>query len=169
VDPPPPCRYWDQSKTREEIRNIQGDFELQNSELEQLPKDADGMDNVDLQIALLQEAMDEATHVLIQRLPGVPSKFTELKQSGPSPIREVFDFPLVENTPITPQFIFPRQQLQGLFALGRGLRHVVEGRNSEKHKAALESLESIGKIPIPLRPTQPPDETTPLASENLTR
>ena len=32
-------------------------------------------------------------------------------------------------------------KLQGLF---------IEGRNSEKHKETLESLESIGKIPIPL-------------------
>ena len=140
---------WDQSKSGEEIRNILGDFGSQISELERIRRDADGMDDVDWRISLLQDAMGEATHMLIQRLPGV--SFHELKQSGPIPIREAFDFPLIGNTPITPQFIFPGQQLQGLFALGRGLRHIVEGRNSENHKETLKSLESIGKIPIPLR------------------
>jgi len=47
--------------------------------------------------------------------------------------------------------MFPGQQLHGLFALGRGLRDIVEGRNSENHNETLESLESIGKIPLPLR------------------
>ena len=140
---------WDQSKTGEEIRNILGGFESQISELERIRTDADGMDDVDWRISLFQDAMDEATHRLIQLLPGV--SFQELKQSGPIPIREAFDFPVIGSTPITPQFVFPGQQLQGLFALGRGLRHIVEGRNFEKHKETLESLRSISKIPIPLR------------------
>jgi hypothetical protein len=90
-----------------------------------------------------------ATYKLTRRLPGV--SFNELKSSSPIPITEAFDFPIFGSTPITPQFIFPGQQLQPLFALGRGLRNIVEGRCSDKHKEVLEGLESIGKILIPLR------------------
>jgi hypothetical protein len=77
--------------------------------------------------------------------------FDELKPSRPIPITEAFDFPILGRTPITPQFILPGQQLQPLFALGRGLRNIVDGRNSEKSQEILESLESIYTIPIPLR------------------
>ena len=141
---------WDQKRTEEEIKAILCDCESQISGLEQVTNEANGINEVDWRISLLQYTMDEATHKLTRRLPGL--SFAELKTSGPTPIREAFDFPLVGNTHITPQVIFPGQQLQGLFALGRGLRHIVEGQSSEKQlKETIESLESIGKIPIPLR------------------
>jgi hypothetical protein len=139
---------WDQKKTEEEVRLILGGCESQISRLEHITNEANGINEVDWRISFLQDTMDEATHKLTRRLPGLA--FTELK-IGPIPIREAFDFPLIEDTPITPQFIFPGQLLHDLFALGRGLREIVEGRNSENHNATLESLESIGKIPIPQR------------------
>jgi hypothetical protein len=140
---------WDQTRTGEEIRNILEGCEFQISELERIGSEANGMDDVDWRISLLQDATDAATHKLMRRLPGV--SFSELKSSGPIPITEAFDFPIFGSTPITPQFMFPGQLLQPLFTLGRGLRDIVEARNSEKHREILESLESIGKTPIPLR------------------
>jgi hypothetical protein len=139
----------DLNRTREEIREILRDRELPISELERIESEADGMEDVDWRISLLQDAMDSATHELTRQLPGV--SFNELESSGPVLIRNVFDFPLLGGTPITPQFIFPGQQLQGLFTLGRGLHDIVEERNAEKHVETVESLASIDKIPVPLR------------------
>ena len=136
-------------KTEEEIKILLGHLELPISELERIEIEADGMEDVDWRISLLQDAMDEATHKLTRRLPGV--SFNELKQSGPIPVAEAFHFPLPGSTPITPQFIFPGQQLQGLFTLRRGLRDIVKDRNHEKHAETVESLKSIDDIPVPLR------------------
>ena len=140
---------WDQNRTGEEIRAILGDCESQISGLEHITNEAHGINEVDWRISLLQYTMDEATHKLTRRLPGL--SFTELKTSGPILISEAFNFPLFESTPIPPQFIFPGQQLEGLSALGRGLRDIIEDLNPEKHVATVESLESVNKIPIPLR------------------
>ena len=140
---------WDHNRTGEEVRNILGDCEDKISELERITNEANGLDDVDWRISLLQDAMYEATYKLTRQVPGV--SFNELKPSGPILITEAFDFPLSGSTPITPQFIFPGQQLQGLFALGRGLREIVEERNPERHPETVKSLESIGKIPVPLR------------------
>jgi len=140
---------WDQNRTGEEIGNILRGYEDQISELERIANEANGLEDVDWRISLLQDAMDEATHKLTRRVPGV--SFNELKPSGPIPIKDAFAFPLFGSTPITPQFIFPGQQLQGLFALGRGLRDIVEERNPDKHAETIESLKTIDKIPVPLR------------------
>jgi hypothetical protein len=141
---------WDLNRTEEEIRNILGGCKIQISKLERIENEAKGMD-VDWRISLLQDAMDEATHRLTRLLPGV--SYNELRPSGPGPIPigEAFDFPLFGNTPITPQFIFPGQQLQGFFSLGRGLRDIIENRNTETHMGTVESLKSIDKIPVPSR------------------
>ena len=141
---------WDVDRTEEEIRNILGGCKIQISELERIENEAKGMD-VDWRISLLQDAMDEDTHGLTRLLPGV--SYNELRPSGPGPIPigEAFDFPLFGNTPITPQFIFPGQQLQGFFSLGRGLRDIIENRNTETHMGTVESLKSIDKIPVPSR------------------
>jgi hypothetical protein len=76
---------------------------------------------------------------------------SELEPSGPILISKAFDFPLFGSTPTTPQFIFPTQQLQGLFTLGRGLYDIIEERNPEQHVETVKSLASIDKIPVPLR------------------
>ena len=140
---------WDQNRTTEEIRNILRDCEEQISELERITNEAKGLDDVDWRISLLQDAMYGATYKLTRQIPGV--SHNELKPSGPILITEVFNFPLSESTPITPQFIFPGQQLQGLIALGRGLREIVEDRNPERHPETVKSLGSIGEISVPLR------------------
>jgi hypothetical protein len=139
----------DLNRTEEEIREILRDHELPISELERIEIEADGVEDVDWRISLLQDAMDKATHKLTRQLPGV--SFNELKPTGSVQIRNVLDFPLFGGTPITPQFIFPGQQLQGLSTLGRGLRDIIEGRNPEKHVETIDGLASIDKFPISLR------------------
>jgi hypothetical protein len=93
--------------------------------------------------------MDEATHRLTRRLPGV--SFSELKPTGPITISEAFDFPFVEDTPVTPQLIFPEHQIQSLCTLGRILRDIIEGQNFEDLQEIRESLKSIDKISVLLR------------------
>ena len=140
---------WYQARGGEKIKNVLEGCEFQISELERIGNEADSMIDVDWRISLLQDAMDGATGELTRRLPGV--LFGQLQQSEHIPIREAFDFPLFGSTPITPPFIFAGQQLQSLLALGRGLRDIVEEQNFDRHEEILESLESIGKIPISLR------------------
>ena len=140
---------WHESRTKREIRGILGGCEFQILELERMENEAMGMDDVDRQIALLQDAMDDVTHKLTRRLPGV--SINELRLSEPISIKEAFDFPFLGSTPITPSFIFPGQQLQGLLSLGRGLRDILKNRDPWNHVETVKSLESIGGIPIPLR------------------
>ena len=140
---------WDQNRTGDEIRNILDGCGPQISELERMRNEAQEMDDIDWRISLLQDAMDDATHKLTRRLPGV--SVNELKPSGPILIKEAFMFPLLEETPITPRFIFPGQQLQSLFALGRGLHDILENRNPDQHSDTVKHLGSIGEIPGPLR------------------
>jgi hypothetical protein len=148
-----PWDHW-QDWTGDEIRNIEiknilDGCEVQISELERIGIEASGMDDVDGRISILQDAMLVVTNKLTRQLPGV--SFNELKSFGPTLIRDAFNFPFFENTPITPQFLFLGQQLQSLTSLGRGLRDIIENRNLEKHLETIESLEFISKIPIPLR------------------
>ena len=52
---------------------------------------------------------------------------------------------------ITPRFIFPGQQLQGLFAPGRGLHDILENRNLDQQSETVKRLGFIDEIPVPLR------------------
>jgi hypothetical protein len=62
---------WDQSRTRDVIRNNLDDCGFQISELDRKGNQAKGTNDVDWRISLLQDAMDDATHKLTRRLPGV--------------------------------------------------------------------------------------------------
>ena len=140
---------WDQSRTKEDIRNVLEGCEFQISELERIGNEVSDMNDVDQRISILQEAMEIATHKLTRRLPGL--SFDELKQCKPILVTEDFHFPIFGSTAITSPFIFAGQHLQSFLALGRGLRNIVKGQNFEGHQDVLERLESIGKIPISLR------------------
>jgi len=140
---------WGLNKTREEIMDILNGLELPISELERIEIEADGIEDVDRRISLLQDAMDDVTHQLTRLLLGESSN--ELKPSGPIPAAGAFHSHLPGSTPITLQFIFPGQQLQGIFTLRQGLRDILEDRNPETHDEIVESLESINGIPVPLR------------------
>ena len=140
---------WNQSRTGDEIRDYLIGYEFQVLELVRIGIEAKGMDDVDWRISLLQDAVDNATRQLTQRLPGV--SISELHPSGPIPVREAFNFPILGSTPITPRFIFAGEQLESLIALGQGLRDILVNQNPEKHVETVKSLESIGEIPVPLR------------------
>ena len=87
--------------------------------------------------------MGNATHQLTRLLPGESSD--ELKPSGPIPAGEALRFRPPVTTSIT-QYIFPSHQFQDLFTLSRGLRDILENRNTEKHDEIIESLEFIHSI-----------------------
>ena len=136
-----------QNRTEFEIRGILNSREASIHELEGIAMEAADLEEVDLRTHLLQEKMDEVTHKLIRRLPGV--FFDKLQPTAPS-MSEAFDLRSVKTTPIPPQLVFPGQQLQSLCILGRRLRDIItEGKDiedSERNK----SLEYLREVPIPL-------------------
>jgi len=140
---------WGQEKTKEQVEEILRNHESQISALERIKIEADSMGDVDWRISLLQDAIHDATHRLTRQLPGI--SFSELKRSGPLPISEIFNFPLIYSTPITPQLVFPAQQIRALSTLSLKLRNVLEGRSTEGDGELLESLKSIDKVRVPLR------------------
>ena len=140
---------WSLNRTGEEIKDIICERVGSISDLERIEGEAEGIGDVDWRMSLLQDAMETATHKLIRQLPGLA--FHELKSAGPIMMSEAFDFPLAGVTPVTPQVIFPGQQLQALCTLGRRLRDIIEGWDPEKHQEILEGLKSIDKIPVLLR------------------
>ncbi|KAI0281994.1 hypothetical protein BGY98DRAFT_157439 [Russula aff. rugulosa BPL654] len=81
-------------------------------ELEQIYKQARHLENVDESISKFQSQIDQVTHNLIRRLPGVI--FDELV--GSMPIGNVFDFLL---SPHRPQFMYLSPRLQGLSTLSQ--------------------------------------------------
>ena len=141
---------WDQKKTKDQVEGILRRHESQILELERIKLEADDMGDIDWRISLLQGATEDVTHRLIRQLPGIP--FSALKRSGPLLINEIFNFPLMYSTPITPQLVFPAQQIRALSALSLKSREVLEGRSTEDGDV-LESLESIDKLRVPLRRT----------------
>jgi hypothetical protein len=137
-----------QNKTEFEIRSILNNCEASIQELERIATEAVGMEGIDWRIRLLQETMDEVTHKLTQRLPGV--FFYELPSTTPNMISEASDLPSVQNTPIPPQLIFPGQQLQSIYILGQRLRDITKRQNTERDEETLNSLKYLREVPIPL-------------------
>jgi hypothetical protein len=137
------------SRTDADIITILNSREGSISELERIANEAVGMEDVDWHFTFLLDTMDETTHKLMQRLPGV--FFNKLKSAAPIMISEAFDFPSVVTTPVPPLLIFPGQQIQTLCNLGRRLRDIIEGQNTGRHEETLKSLESLREIPDSLR------------------
>jgi hypothetical protein len=140
---------WSLRRTEPEIIAILNSREESISELERIANEAVGVEDVDWRISFFQERMDAITHELMQRLPGV--FFNKLNPAAPIMISEAFDFPSVVTTPVPPPLIFPGQQIQSLCTLGRRLRDIIEGQNTENHDDTLKSLESLREIPMSLR------------------
>ena len=138
-----------QKRTREQVEEILRHHERQISELERIKAEADGMDDVDWRISLYQDAMDDATYKLTRQLPGV--SFEEPHRSEYFLINDTFNTPAAGSTPVTPQLIFPGQQVQALTRLGLKLREVLDGHVAEGYEDVLESLKSVDQVPIPLR------------------
>ena len=118
-------------------------------ELERIANEVGSVEDVDSKFSLLLETMDKITHNLIQRLPGV--WFDKPEPAGPIMISKVFDFPSVESTVVPPQLNPPGRQIQSLCTLGRKLRDIMEGQNTESQEETLKSLDSLRNIPVSLR------------------
>ena len=104
---------------------------LHKPELEQIRAQADRMRPVDVSISTLQNQIDQVTHNLIRRLPGVA--FDQL--TGPTPLSHVFDFLA---GPAYPQLLHLSPRLLGLCSL------------SDEHIETTEVLKAM-KTPIPRR------------------
>ena len=143
---------WSQIRTDSRIRDILNGHEESILELERITTEAaDVVEEIDWRIPPLQNAMEEATHKLMRHLPGV--FFSELKSSTPVMLSEALGSSSVGTTRplVSPQLIFPGQQIQSLCALGRRLRDIIEGQNAEMHEETLKSLESLHTIRVALR------------------
>ena len=140
---------WSQVRSISEIRAILRSCEKSIAELEGIAIETDSMiEEVDWRISFLQDAIDEATHKLTRRLPGI--FFHKLKDATPVMITEAFDVSSTVITPVPPQLIFPGQRIQSLCNLGHRLRDIIDEYYSESHEETIKSLESLGKIPIKL-------------------
>ena len=136
-------------RTESDVIRILNSRKKSISELERIANEADGIEEVDWRISFFQERMDEITHELMQRLPGV--FFNKLKSAAPIMISEAFNFPSVGTTPVPPQFVFLGQQIQSLCNLGRRLCDIIDGKDTGRHEETLKSLESLREIPVSLR------------------
>jgi hypothetical protein len=139
---------WSLSRTRSDIVCVLNSREESISTLEHIAIEAGGVEEVDWYFTLILDAMDETTHKLIQRLPGV--FFDKPKPARPM-MSEVFNFPSVGTTPVPPQLIPPGRQIQSLCTLGRRLRDIIEGQNTEGDGETLKSLESLRGVPVSIR------------------
>jgi hypothetical protein len=140
---------WSLRRTESDIIEILNSREESIAELERIAIEVIGVEDLDWRISLFQERMDEITHELMRRLPGV--SFNKLKSAAPVMISDAFDFPSFGTTPVPPLLIFPGQQIQSLCTLGGRLRDIIEAQNTESHEETLKSLESLREIPFLLR------------------
>ena len=145
--------FWspNQNRTESEIRDIlSSSREASIQRLERIAIEAVGPEGIDWRIRLLQETMDEVTHKLIRRLPGV--FFNELQPTAPnmSQTSEAFDLPTIQTTPIPPQLISPGQQLQSVCTLYRRLRDIIERQDTGLHEDTLKNLAYLREYPVSL-------------------
>ncbi|KAF8267154.1 hypothetical protein EI94DRAFT_1830284 [Lactarius quietus] len=140
---------WTQKKTRVQVEEILRKHERQISDLERIKVEADGMEDVDWRIYLYQDAMDEDTYRLARQLPGV--SFDEPRRSESFLINDTFKTPVPSSPQVTPQLIFPGQQVQVLARLGLKLREVLDGQDADEYKEVLESLKFVDQVPVSLR------------------
>ena len=141
---------WGQKRTREQVEEILRNHEPQISELERIEVEANGMEDVDWRISLYQDALDDATYRLTRQLPSV-SLDEPHPRSESFLISDTLNPPATCSTPVTPQLIFPGQQVRALARFGPKLRGILERQVPEGYKDVLESLKSVDKVPFSLR------------------
>jgi hypothetical protein len=139
-----------QNKTESEIRSVlnQDTCKASIKELEGIAMEAVGLNEIDWRVRLLQETMEEVTHKLTRRLPGV--FFHELPPTASNMTSEASNLPSIQTTPIPPQLTFPGQQLQSIYILGQRLRDITKRQNTEWDEETLKSLKYLREVPIPL-------------------
>jgi len=140
---------WSLNRTKSDIKGVLNGHIESILELERIAIEARGVEEVDWCFSFLLDTMDETTHKLMQRLPGV--FFDKPQPGGPINICEVFDSLAVGTTPVPPLLIPPGRQIQSLCTLGRKLRDIVEEQGTESQEETLKSLESLREIPASLR------------------
>ena len=140
---------WTQKRTKEQVEEILRNHEQQISELERIKVEADSKEDDDWRISLYQEAMDDATHGLARLLPGV--SFDEPRRSESSLICDTFKAQATGSAPVTPQLIYPGQQVRALTRLGSRLREILDGQVADGHEEVLDSLKSVDQVPVSLR------------------
>ncbi|KAH8994193.1 hypothetical protein EDB92DRAFT_1850535, partial [Lactarius akahatsu] len=136
-------------RTREQVEEILRRYERHISGLEHSKVEADGMKDVDQQTSLYQDAMDNATYGLMRQLPGVSSD--EHHRFGSVLNSDIFNTPATTSAPLTPQLVFPGQQVRALARLGHRLREVLDGQVAEGYEEVLESLKSVDQVPVSSR------------------
>ena len=137
-----------QNQAKLEIRGTLNNYEASIQELERIASEAVVVNDIDWRIDLLQKRMDELTHKLTRRLPGV--FFHEFPPTPPNVSSEAFDLPTVQNTSAPPQLIFPGQQLQSVYILSQKLRDITRSEDTEWDEESLRSLKYLREVPIPL-------------------
>ena len=137
---------WNQKKTRENVEEILRNHERQISGLESIKAEADGMEDIDKRITLYQDAMDHDTHSLTRELPGV-----SFDEPRPSESLLLSDTVSTRSASVTPQLIFPGQQVRALARLGQRLREVLNGQVTDGYEEVLESLKSVDQVSLSLR------------------
>jgi hypothetical protein len=137
---------WSPNRTESEVQQVLNNHTESILELERITIEAAGVEEVDWHFTLLLETMDEITHKLMRRLPGV--FFDKPRPARSIMTSEAFDFPYVGTAPVPSQLIPPGRQIQSLSTLGRKLRDIIEERNTESHEETLKTLETLRKIPV---------------------
>ena len=138
-----------QKRTREQVEEILRNHEQQISDLERIKVEADGLEDVDERISLYQEAMDDDTYGLARLLPGVP--FDKPRRYESFLISDMFNITPIGSVPVTPQLIYPGQQVRALSQLGSKIREVLDGQGAGSYKEVLESLKIVDQVPLSLR------------------
>lgn len=140
---------WDQKKTRENVEEILRNHERQISELVSIKAEANRMEDIDKRITLYQDTMNHDTHRLTRLLPG--ESFGEPQRSEFLLLSDTLSTPPTRSAPVTPQLIFPGQQVRALARLGQKLREVLNGQVTDGYEDVLESLKSVNQVSSSLR------------------
>ena len=141
---------WDQKKTRENVEEILRNHERQISELVSIKAEANRMEDIDKRITLYQDTMNHDTHRLTRLLPG--ESFGEPQRSEFLLLSDTLSTPPTRSAPVTPQLIFPGQQVRALARLGQKLREVLNGQVTDGYEDVLESLKSVNQVSSLRRP-----------------
>ena len=124
----------EKDRSGEEVEKILRKYK---SDLGDIQSEADAMKLVDMRTSYLQSKIDEVTHNLTRRLPGVVVD----DPTGPTPIAEIFDF-LAD--PVRPQLLYLSQRLLGLCTLS-------QTRCSKGYRETTRIMKAIEEIPFYLR------------------
>jgi hypothetical protein len=132
--------FQEQDLTAEEVQGILRNREYLVVELERIYTDAGRLTWVDQRCTSLLRYMDQITHGITGKLPGVRNRFPTTRPIPFSQVLELFMDPL--KFPIIP----PGQVLRSLCSLAPRFRDILEGQGVEETRETLMSLKDIQKV-----------------------